>query len=683
MSGGHGRLTDSAERANAADFGPRGAGTRAATDASMAPRPASALLAAVTAGLLVAQQVILKASRDALFLTHFGVSGLPLMTTLGALVSALMLLGFSRVLARSSPARALPRILAVSSALLAVIWVVGLFSERSTALLVHLHTAIFGATVISSFWSVVSEAFDPHAARRYVAWITSGSALGGVAGGLAALLAAHYVRGLHLLLAVVALNVGAAVVATYVGRRSAAPSQPTPWSLAEPLRQLRKVPLLRQLGVIVAIVALLEVLFDYGMSFHAKASLMTSGKLLAFFALLQLGTGIGALLLQLVLAQRSLERLGPAGTLLFLPVATLALGATALVVPGLATSALLRGTQNIVRGSFFRSAYELFFSPIEEGQKRAAKILLDVGCDRVGVLAGSGIAALAILAGAKGPWVAYAVGGVFSVALLVAVWPLGRSYVTTLGRNIRLGTPAYDLTPLSVSRTNDAFDRHEILRHVHAVQAAETARARVVLARVHELDAFERAELIQLLRHEVLHLEAERAIAKVAPKMIGQLSDALGDAAVGEVVRRRVARILGQAGDARAVETLLAGLTDASERIQRACAVALMRIRARDPKVEVAREPVFSAIRKTLGEACDPRSASERTLAHLFALFSLAVSREAPLEATLKALLSRDERLRGTALEYLHEVLPLPVRLEAWPLLESVAKRGELAAEAS
>lgn len=56
----------------------------------------------VAAGALVAQQVAGKATRDALFLSTFHVSSLPLAMIASAIVSALAVLGFSAALARRS-----------------------------------------------------------------------------------------------------------------------------------------------------------------------------------------------------------------------------------------------------------------------------------------------------------------------------------------------------------------------------------------------------------------------------------------------------------------------------------------------------------------------------------------------------------------------------------------------------
>jgi ATP/ADP translocase len=45
----------------------------------------------------------------------------------------------------------------------------------------------------------------------------------------------------------------------------------------------------------------------------------------------------------------------------------------------------------VTRNSLFRSAYELFYTPLPPMKKRAAKTIIDVGVDRIGTALGSGV----------------------------------------------------------------------------------------------------------------------------------------------------------------------------------------------------------------------------------------------------------------------------------------------------
>ena len=139
--------------------------------------------ATLAAGLLIAQQVAARAVRDALFLSAFQVKSLPLVmgaSAIAALAGAELL---SVALSRKAPSRLVPPVAGLSALLLAVWWAVGLASPRAAAVLLYLHVAAFGGALVSGFWSMVNERFDPYTARKVVERITAGATAGGVVGG--------------------------------------------------------------------------------------------------------------------------------------------------------------------------------------------------------------------------------------------------------------------------------------------------------------------------------------------------------------------------------------------------------------------------------------------------------------------------------------------------------------------
>jgi AAA family ATP:ADP antiporter len=64
------------------------------------------------------------------------------------------------------------------------------------------------------------------------------------------------------------------------------------------------------------------------------------------------------------------------------------------------------------------------------------------------------------------------------------------------------------------------------------------------------------------------------------------------------------------------------------------------------------------------------RDRASRSLEHLFTLLSLILPRRT-LRLAFHALHTDDPQLRGTALEYLETVLPEPIRVRLWALLET------------
>ena len=113
------------------------------------PERPSVAAAMVAAGALIAQQVAGKATRDALFLSNFNVESLPPVMMASALVAIVAVIGLSGALARRSPAAVVPVAVATSAGLLLTEWGLSLSFPRAAAVLVYLHMALFGATLVS------------------------------------------------------------------------------------------------------------------------------------------------------------------------------------------------------------------------------------------------------------------------------------------------------------------------------------------------------------------------------------------------------------------------------------------------------------------------------------------------------------------------------------------------------
>jgi hypothetical protein len=171
------------------------------------------------------------------------------------------------------------------------------------------------------------------------------------------------------------------------------------------------------------------------------------------------------------------------------------------------------------------------------------------------------------------------------------------------------------------------------------------------------------AHLIPLLGRDELFLDVLRVLRRVSTRVTGQLLDALMEPRTDPAVRRRVPRVLKACLTRRAVDGLMLGLVDSRPDVRAQCALALASITSRQPELSVPRADVFAAVRAEVKAA---RGSLE--LDHVFTLLSLTLERE-PLQIALHALRGTDRALRGTALEYLENVLPDDLRKDLWPFL--------------
>ena len=641
---------------------------------------ASVGFACLAAGLLVAQQVAAKATRDALFLSTFPVTVLPIASGLTAALSLAGVLAFSRGMARSSPPVMMRWVLATSAILMIGEWSLARAAVPLAAVAVYLHVGFFGATLVSGFWSVINESFDPYTARHVIGRIGTGAGVGGVVGGLLTWRAAALVGIAPMLLVIVGLTLACLVVLENLHRTDRG-RVPTRAALAVPpgtayaLGLIRREPYLRNVAVLVGLCALTEVVLDYVLSAAVTTRFGRGGPLMSFFALYHTSVGLLALGLQTALARRALDRLGLGGTLAVQPIVIALGGVLAAVVPGLWPRVALRGVQAVLRNSLFRSAYELLYTPLAPERKRPTKALLDVGADRLGTIAGSAVVMMILLLPAAGATrMLLLLASALAAASLLLTRRLQKGYVRVLAESLRAGTVRLDPVDVVDQTTRRALAVADAQkRHIAVAPAKEPAAdlrsgdpalIRGVLAGETALDPALVALTVPLLARDDLFTEAVAALRRVATRCTGQLVDVLLDPEQDPVVRRRVPRVLKAAPTQRAVDGLLAALGDERFDVRYRSAQALLRLRQRDGSLLIPPAIAFSAAQRELTAA----RASPRGLEHVFGLLSLGVPGE-PLAVALRAWRTDDRSLRGTALEYLQNVLPATVWSSLWPWL--------------
>jgi phage gp36-like protein len=686
-------------------------------------------LAVATSVGVIAQQVAGKAIRDALFLSSFAARHLPHAMAAAATVSLLTVVGISMTAARFSPQRLLPSLFGVSGVGFVLEWLLFSASREAATLAVYMHTSVMGPIVITMFWSIVNERFDPHSAKAAVTRIAAGGALGGVLGGIATWRAATSmsVPASVLLLAILHFTCAMTVLAMPPAPQYSGPRLPDGGSnhaLTAPSssawRLFRESPFLRNLAILVGLGALLSSLLDYAFGVYALQHFGRGPSLLGFFSQFGLVVSVLSLAIQLVLGRMAVEKHAPSGQLVVLPGIVIACGVAGLVAPGIVSATILRGAEMVHRNTLFRSAYELFYTPIPESQKRAAKALSDIGVDRAGMVLGSVLtmAVIYVLPDNQLPIVALAI--FFAFVTLPVVRKLHAGYVEALEARLRDGahkyqTNSFDAAPLSMMNMADSVregwnsspdlsraslvssldvgwvgEPDPMVRLGSDLLSNDTETARAALARLDISKRMFAGHAIMLLGNRTLRRDARTALEKLAPDITGQLVDALAARDLDTNIRRMIPLILVVAPTHRAMAGLLDALNDEHFEVRYAAGRSLLRMTETHPELLMPRERVIELILQDAERAEHDHAAVEdealldeatarldallshrvtRRWEHLFTLLALLVEREA-IRLCFRALHQEDDRYRGTALEYLETVLPPNVREAIWPLLE-------------
>lgn len=677
--------------------------------------------ALVSATLMIAHQVGGKATRDAIFLSQYDVTELPKMVIAAALLSMLAVVVMSRLITSFGPHRIVPAAFLFSAGLFAGNWYLYGTGPQLAAITLYLQMAVFGAVLISGFWSVVNERFDPHTAKRTIARVAAAATLGGVLGGFMADRVAALLDARAMLVVLASLHVACCVTVFAIGSGRAAAPQPGV-EVDSGIQILFRNRYLLMMGLLMVLVAALAALVDYAFKAEAARRITERDALVGFFGRFYALAGVVTFLVQSALGPRMLNRFGIGTTLAVMPAVVILAGLVNTLALRLWSVVLLRGGQMVFQNSFFRSAFELLYTPVPPARKRPTKSIIDVASDRLGDVVGGGIVLVMLAVLPELPTgVVIVAAMVIAFVTLLVVRRLYKGYVSQLAENLRDGA-----TTLRQDEIVDATTRHtlaevsgaaerELLQQRIAerkgtgsattVPGAPDANAgeRVALAIV-ELTSGDvrRAEaclkgdfmdprlvpfIVPLLGDDALAETARTELRWLAPRAHGALADALLDPDVPLRARQRVPSVLEISLHARAAGALTLGLNDPEFSVRYSCARALFRMAERDPQLPIDREAVLAACAREVdvpqsewrtrgldvdsdGDGVYPEFGEDNTeinysMEHVFTLLGLVLERDA-LRLSFRAVFSSDRAMRGTALEYLENVLPDDIRHGLW-----------------
>jgi hypothetical protein len=383
-----------------------------------------------------------------------------------------------------------------------------------------------------------------------------------------------------------------------------------------------------------------------------------------------------------------------------------------------------RVVEVVLRGSLFRSSYEMLYGPVPASDKRAVKTMIDVGCDRMGDAAGAGTVQFMIMAGpsllrtelmlfamglsAVSTFIALRIGSTYRTVLEQGLirkmnsepvvseetMALGDSLLGTVFRPLplaRAALPEVHQEPApKVVHVARAEAGDQVVRTMVELRSGDEAR--VVAALSGPWQQPFTAQAIELLAWDSVSPAARAYLERGIEKTVGQIVDALLDSDVEFAIRRRIPRILARCGSQRAVDGLIDGLRDARFEVRFQCGRALDYLRQHHPQLEFPSAEVYAALTRELSVSksiwrsrriLDKREGSEeysyldslikdranQNLEHVFSLLALVLPRE-PLMAAFRGLHEEDRAFRSLALEYLETVLPRDLRDRLWVILD-------------
>jgi AAA family ATP:ADP antiporter len=352
---------------------------------------------------------ILKPITRSQFIADLGAQNLPYVLLVAGLLIGFIMQGYSR-LAGVIPRKAVIPVTQVGlAAVLVVFWVLFKTDQQWVSAAFYLLGLILGILLISQFWTLANEVYDPRQAKRMFGFIGGGSSLGGIAGSSILRFATDTVGTNNLLLLSAVMLVACAGLVVSVTRRSGAIELAGVTSTGEEggggwlegLRLLRGSKHLQIIAAVIAFAAIGAGLIEQqlNMAVEAFKGRDQVDTLTKFLGTVQLYTSIAGFVIQIWITSRIQQYLGIGFALLILPVSLGSTGVIMLINAVLWAPSMARVLDTALRYTVDKTTREILFLPLSSDLKQRAKPFVDVTVDRLGK-ATSALLSLVLIA----PW---------------------------------------------------------------------------------------------------------------------------------------------------------------------------------------------------------------------------------------------------------------------------------------
>ena len=439
------------------------------------------------------------------FITELGADNLPYVLLATGFAIGVIMQGYGRVLAALPDRWALPTIQLAMAATLAGFFVLLQTGGSAATIAFYVFGQVLGTLLLSQFWTLANDLYDPRQARRLFGFIGGGVSLGGMAGsGLAALVAGR-IGTTPLLLFSAATLIGSATIVTVILRQRAtahhttASGDPSPAPAADDAWTLiRRSANLRSIALLISLAAVAAMIVDQQLNLAAEqVHGDDEDAVTGFLASVRFFLSAGSLLIQLLLVRQIYRLLGIGAAVMMLPVALGASSVLMLTTGAIWAAAVASVIDRSIRYTVDRTTREILFLPLETGVRLRVKSFVDVTVDRVARASGALVVLVAIKPwGLALPWPYLSVITLALVGLWLVLAVRARDrYVAAIRRGLELQAVKADEVSVGVADLTTVEALLEELAHPDE---------RRVLYAIDVLDSLDKRSLVTplLLHHE-------------------------------------------------------------------------------------------------------------------------------------------------------------------------------------
>jgi AAA family ATP:ADP antiporter len=352
---------------------------------------------------------ILKPITRSKFISSLGSENLPYVLLVAGVLIGIIMQGYSKLADLVPRKWVIPAAQAVLAGLLVVFWFLFQTGAEWVSALFYLMGLILGILLISQFWTLANEIYDPRQAKRIFGFIGGGASLGGIAGSSILAFMVDHVGTNNLLLVSAALLFFCVGIVVLIIQRSGdialagvtSTGEESEVGGAEGFKLLMSNRHLQIIAAVIAFAAIGAGLIEQQLNMAAEAfkGRGDTDSLTQFLGTVQLYTSMAGFVIQIWLTSRIHKFLGIGFALLILPVSLGATGILMLLRGALWVPGLARVLDTSLRYTVDKTTREILYLPLSSDVKQRAKPFVDVTIDR-GAKAVSALLALVLIA----PW---------------------------------------------------------------------------------------------------------------------------------------------------------------------------------------------------------------------------------------------------------------------------------------
>lgn len=361
--------------------------------------------------LAMAGYNMIKPVTRGLFIEKLGAENLPWIQFGAGIVIGFIMQGYTRAIGLA------PRRLMIPLTLSGIVILMGGFyvlfnrlpDNRTVAVAFYLFGLIIGILLISQFWTLANDVYDPRQAKRLFGFVGAGASLGGFAGATLTSTVVERIGTNSVLLVSAATLAACTATVAYVVRReptagrsdASKTGEEAGVSGSEAIRLLRSSRHLQTIAMVIGFAAIGAAIIEQQLNMAAaeQKGATNVGAVTAFLSQVVAYTSLIGFIIQITLTSRIHRYLGIGFALLIIPVVNSGTGLLMLLTGALWTSGFARVADTSLRYTVDKTTREILFLPLPVDIKYQAKPFIDVTVDRIA----KGVGALILLVLVQ-PW---------------------------------------------------------------------------------------------------------------------------------------------------------------------------------------------------------------------------------------------------------------------------------------